>query len=172
MSAINTYGQFGFEEDGEGITYTDDYFYAYYRNIDNVVIPYASVYLNRYESQDIINQVNEIVGNDRAGTHERIREYIDRAYDFVRNKQSENSSRTRNDKSLSNSRGYDRLDRELSRKGRYYYRPDLFVKTIPTNRWGEGILTLSCLYKRIRAKDFARFHHAQFVAKCYFLCSR
>ena len=41
MSAINRYGQFGFEEDGEGITYTDNYFYAYYRNIDNIVIPYV-----------------------------------------------------------------------------------------------------------------------------------
>ena len=33
------------------------------------------------------------------------------------------------------------MDRELSRKGRYYYRPDLYVKTIPTNGWGEGIDT-------------------------------
>lgn len=48
VSAVNNYA---FEEDGEGIAYTDNYFYAYYLNIDGQVIPYASVYLNSLESQ-------------------------------------------------------------------------------------------------------------------------
>lgn len=38
VSAVNNYV---FEEDGEGIAYTDNYFYAYYWNIDKVPTPFA-----------------------------------------------------------------------------------------------------------------------------------
>ena len=57
VSPVNNYA---FEENGEGIAYTDDYFYAYYLNIDRQVRPFASVYLNSLESQNLVNQVRQV----------------------------------------------------------------------------------------------------------------
>lgn len=74
VSAVN---KSPFEEDGEGIAYTDNYFYAYYRNVENHPVPYASVYLNKDESQYVVNQVNEEIGNDR--TSERVKKYVNSA---------------------------------------------------------------------------------------------
>ena len=43
VSAVNNYA---FEENGQGVAYTDSNFYAYYLNIDGQVIPFASVALS------------------------------------------------------------------------------------------------------------------------------
>lgn len=48
---------------GAGIAYTDNYFYAFYLNIDGQVIPFASVYLNSLESQEVVNQVKQEIEN-------------------------------------------------------------------------------------------------------------
>lgn len=82
-SAVNNYA---FEEDGEGIAYTDNYFYAYYLNIDGQVIPFASVFLNSFESQEVVNQVKQEIKNVRKG--ERTEFYIDRAYVRAKNLKS------------------------------------------------------------------------------------
>lgn len=65
-AAVNNYA---FEENGEGIAYTDNYFYAYYLNIDGQAIPYAAVYLNEKDSQDVVKQINQEIegGKQREG---------------------------------------------------------------------------------------------------------
>ena len=72
--------QYGIEENGTGVTYTDNHFYAYYRNINDDIIPYASVYLNRDESQDVVEYVNKNLKNDGR----RIQRYVDAAIERFR----------------------------------------------------------------------------------------
>ena len=115
-----------FEEDGEGIAYTDNYFYAYYRNIDGQPIPFASVYMNKDESQDI---VNTILKAKRNGEKTGIRRYFDRAYERARHISSKNDGHLGTDKNPSNPRRNDRVDSELSQYGAYYDSPELFVKS-------------------------------------------
>ena len=123
VSAVN---KSPFEEDGEGIAYTDNYFYAYYRNIDGQPVPYASVYLNRGESQNI---VDIILKAKRNGEKRGIRRYFDRAYERARHISGENDGNLSSNKKLSHSRRNDRLDSELPRYGAYYDSPELFVKS-------------------------------------------
>lgn len=123
-SAVKT---FPFEEDGEGIVFTDNYFYAYYRNIDGQAIPFISVYMNRDESQDVVNQVNQELKDVRTG--ERIKEYIDTAISRAWRKQSQNNDNNGNNSGTSNRRRNGVLGVNLLRKGRYFDRPDLYVKT-------------------------------------------
>ena len=115
-----------FEENGEGIAYTDNYFYAYYRSIDGQPIPFASVYMNKDESQDI---VNTILKAKRNGEKTGIRRYFDRAYERARHIGSKNDGNLGTDKKLSNPRRNDRVDSELSQYGAYYDSPELFVKS-------------------------------------------
>lgn len=130
-SAVNNYA---FEEDGEGIAYTDNYFYAYYINIDGDVIPYASVYLNAKDSQDVVTQVNQEVKNGRK--EKGIKGYIDRAVVRARSTKGENNAYNGNYSSSSDRRGYDRLGRNIFRKGRYYDNPSFFVKAQRTDKFG------------------------------------
>ena len=123
-----------FEENGEGVAYTDNYFYAYYLNIDGQVIPFASVYLNSLESQEVVNRYNQEIKEN--GKQRRVREYIDRAYELARNIQSKRDAEFGIDKGASNPRRNDSLDSNISRKGRYYDRPDLYVKTKRADRFG------------------------------------
>lgn len=123
VSAVN---KSPFEEDGEGIAYTDNYFYAYYRSIDGQPIPFASVYMNKDESQDI---VNTILKAKRNGEKRGIRRYFDRAYERARHISGKNDGDLGTNKELSNPRRNDRLDSELSRYGAYYDSPELFVKS-------------------------------------------
>lgn len=115
-----------FEEDGEGIAYTDNYFYAYYRNIDGQPVPYASVYLNRGESQNIVDIILKAKRNDEK---RGIRRYFDRAYERARHISGENDGNRSSNKKLPYSRRNDRLDSELPRYGAYYDSPELFVKS-------------------------------------------
>lgn len=56
-----------YEKDGEGISYTANHFYAYYHNMDGEAIPYADIYLNEEQSQEVIKQVYDAIisGKDR-----------------------------------------------------------------------------------------------------------
>lgn len=121
VSAVN---KSPFEEDGEGIAYTDNYFYAYYRNINGEPVPYASVYMNEEVSQDI---VNEILRDGRE--KKTAREWFDRFNAHARNVKSKNDAVVGSDKKARNTRTNGRLDSELSRYGAYYDSPELFVKS-------------------------------------------
>lgn len=124
VSAVNNYA---FEENGEGIAYTDNYFYAYYVNNENVPIPFARVFLNAEESQDIVNQAIQEKKNGRE--KEGVKKYIDWAVERVRSQQGQDNANNGNNSSLQNRRRNGKLGSDLSRKGRYYGSPSLYVKT-------------------------------------------
>ena len=132
-----------FEENGEGIAYTDNYFYAYYRNINGQPIPYASVYLNREQSQDIVNQVNQEIKDGRKD--KRAKEYFDSIVGLARIFKTSNNADNGNNSSSSNRARNGRLDSSILRKGRYYNTPSLYVKTRRANeiaeRFGEGAVS-------------------------------
>ena len=135
-SAVESYA---FEEDGEGIAFTDNFLYAYYWNINGQPIPYVSVYLNREQSQDIVNQVNQEIKDGRKD--KRAKEYFDIAVARYELLQSADNADNGNHSSASDRRGNVRLGNSLLRKGRYFDRPSLYVKTRRTdevNRKGEG----------------------------------
>lgn len=113
-----------FEENGEGVAYTDNYFYAYYHSIDGHPIPFASVYINEHESQDI---VNEILSDGRE--KKTAREWFDWFNAHARNVKSENDAVVGSDKKARNTRTNGRLDSELLQYGAYYDSPELFVKS-------------------------------------------
>ena len=123
-----------FEEDGEGIAFTDNYFYAYYLNIDGQVIPFASVYLNSLESQEVVNQVNQEIKDGRR--EKGVKEYIDRAVIRARSLESQDNADNGNNRSTPNRGRNDSVDSNISRKGRYYDRPSLYVKTQRADRFG------------------------------------
>ena len=124
VSAVKNYA---FEEDGEGIAYTDNYFYAYYVNNENVAIPFARVFLNAEESQSVVTQVIEELQD--VGTHERIKEYFNRSIERAWHIQNADNGDDGNNSSLPNRRRVGKLDSNLLRKGKYYDRPSLYVKT-------------------------------------------
>lgn len=107
-SAVENYA---FEEDGEGIAYTDNFLYAYYWNIDGQPIPYASVYLNRDQSQDIVNQVNQEIKDGRKD--KRAKEYFDTAVERYGVLKSKNNANDVNNSSISNRRDNMRLGNRL-----------------------------------------------------------
>lgn len=123
-----------FEENGEGVAYTDNYFYAYYLNIDGQVIPFASVYLNSLESQEVVNQVKQEIKNGRK--KEGIKQYFDRAFIRARSLRSQDNADNGDNNDLSSPTNDGRLDAGLLRKGRYYDRPSLYVKTQRVDRFG------------------------------------
>ena len=138
-SAVESYA---FEEDGEGVAYTDNFLYAYYWNINSQPIPYASVYLNREQSQDIVNQVNQEIKDGRKD--KRAKEYFDTAVARYELLQSADHADNGNHNGASDRRGNVRLGNSLLRKGRYYNNPSLYVKTRRTdevNRKGEGAVS-------------------------------
>lgn len=132
VSATDRYSQ---ERDAEGTTFTDNYFYAYYRNIYNQPIPYAAVYINENDSQDFVNTIIEKKSN---GTKKGIRGYIDRAYVGTRNTNRKSNVVSSNNQEPQSSRGDDRLGGELLRLGRYYYSPELYSKVKRTDRGSEN----------------------------------
>ena len=123
-----------FEEDGEGIAFTDNYFYAYYLNIDGQVIPFASVYLNSLESQEVVNQVNQEIKDGRK--EKGAKEYFDTAVERYERLNSQNYADNGNNSSASNRGNNVRLGNYLLQKGRYYDRPSLYVKTQRADRFG------------------------------------
>lgn len=98
------------------------------------MIPFASVYLNAEESQDVVSKYNQ--QTNESGEQRRVRGYLDRANAFARNIQSERNAEFSTNKSASNTRRNDSLGSDISRKGRYFDRPDLFVKTQRVDRFG------------------------------------
>ena len=123
-----------FEEDGEGIAFTDNYFYAYYLNIDGQVIPFASVYLNSLERQEVVNQVNQEIKDGRK--EKGAKEYFDTAVERYERLNSQNYADNGNNSSASNRGNNVRLGNYLLQKGRYYDRPNLYVKTQRADRFG------------------------------------
>lgn len=128
-----------FEEDGEGIAYTDNYFYAYYRNINGEPVPYASVYMNEAVSQDVVNQVNKELGDVRAS--ERIKKYLDRGISRAWSDEAKNNANDGDNSSISNRRRNEVLGSDILRKGRYFDNPSLYVKTSRTDGRGDVIQT-------------------------------
>ena len=122
---------------GEGIAKTSDYLYLYYRGIDEQIIPFASVYLNKGESQNIANELINAWNNGEKG---KVREYIDGAYEVTRDVKVQGNILDGTDKELSTTRGNDRLGSELSQFGRYYYTPELYseVKRADSGSTGRG----------------------------------
>ena len=98
------------------------------------MIPFASVYLNAEESQDVVSKYNQ--QTNESGEHRRVRGYLDRANAFARNIQSERNAEFSTNKSSSNTRRNDSLGSDISRKGRYFDRPSLYVKTQRVDRFG------------------------------------
>lgn len=128
VSAVN---KSPFEEDGEGIAYTDNYFYAYYRNINGEPVPYASVYMNEAASQDVVNAILKKIKDE--GDRD-IRGWFDRVDEGVRNVESENNVISGADKESSNTSANGKMGAKLSRKGRYFDNPSLYVKTSRADR--------------------------------------
>lgn len=116
---------YAFEEDGEGVCYTDNYFYAYYRNIDGEAVPYVQINLNAEQSQDLVNKIQ----NDLEGTiHQRVEQSFDTVAGIVGREQTKgNSGNDAHTSSLNSTRG-SRLANDISRKGTYLDSPSLFVK--------------------------------------------
>ena len=129
VSAVN---MSPFEENGEGIAYTNNHFYAYYRNIEGEPIPYYDIYLNAEQSQEVIKQVKEELRN--GSKNERNQLYIDRATKLVGDINSKNNDYNGDNNSVSNSRRNDKLGGYIFRKGRYADSPILYVKTSRTDR--------------------------------------
>ena len=98
------------------------------------MIPFASVYLNAEESQDVVSKYNQ--QTNESGEQRRVRGYLDRANAFARNIQSERNAEFSTNKSSSNTRRNDSLGSDISRKGRYFDRPSLYVKTQRVDRFG------------------------------------
>ena len=156
VSAVNNTP---FEENGEGIAYTDNYFYAYYINIDGQVIPFASVYLNAEESKDVVKQVNQEIKDGRK--NKGAKEYFDTAAKRYELFQSQNNANNGNNSISSNRGGNLRLGNHLLRKGRYFDHPSLYVKTQRVDRFGliedyslqgEGAHSVSARQRRRMAK--------------------
>jgi hypothetical protein len=130
VSAVNNYA---FEEDGEGIAYTDDYFYAYYMNNYGQVIPYARVNLNAEDSQDVVNQVNQEIKDGRKD--KRAKEYFDTAVARHEVLESQNNVNNGDNRIVSDRRRNVRLGHKLLQKGGYFDRPELYVKAQRTDRF-------------------------------------
>ena len=130
VSAVENYV---FEENGEGIAYTDNHFYAYYWNVNGEPMPYVDVYLNAEESQDIVNQINQEIKND--GKEPRVKQYINTAIGWAWTKQSSDNGNNGNNNSMPSSAEDDKLDSNILRKGRYFDNPSLYVKTQRADRY-------------------------------------
>lgn len=123
-------------KNSEGIAFTDNYFYAYYRNIDGNPIPFASVYMNEEDSQDVVNEVNKELANVRKG--ERVKFYFDRVVVRFRDFQNKNNANNGDNQGTSYPVRNSGMVRRLLRKGKYFDRPDLYVKTQRTDRGERG----------------------------------
>lgn len=128
VSAVNTYGV---ERDGEGITYTDNHFYAYYISIDGEPIPYVDIYLNAAESQALIN---EITNDYKGAIRERIKQRLNHRDARARITENQNNVSDGNVNSLQSQRDDDGLGLHILRKGRYFDSPNLYVKGQRINR--------------------------------------
>lgn len=139
VSAVNTYPT---DENGEGIAKTSDYLYLYYRGIGERIIPFASVYMNEQESQNVVNAILERIKDE--GDRD-IRGWFDRIDEGVRNVESENDILSGTDQESSNTSANGKMGAKLSRKGRYFDTPELYskVKRADSGSRGQGRVNYS-----------------------------
>ena len=159
VSAVENYV---FEENGEGIAYTDNHFYAYYWNVNGEPMPYVDVYLNAEESQDIVNQINQEIKND--GKEPRVKQYINTAIGWAWTKQSSDNGNNGNNNSMPSSAEDDKLDSNILRKGRYFDNPSLYVKTQRADRYNrDRVNTVSSSPAPVQRRQMVE--HAENLAK-------
>ena len=113
-----------FEQNGEGLVFTSDYLYAYYRNYKGEAIPYISVLVLTDESPAIVEQVKRDIkyGNKRA------KRDIDTALERLRSAADTSSDIDGGDFDLPLATGNGEVGSYILRKGRYAYTPELFRK--------------------------------------------
>ena len=159
VSAVENYV---FEEDGEGIAYTDNHFYAYYWNVNGEPIPYVDVYLNAEESQDVIKKIQK--QNEKRRTHIGIRGYIDRAIVRAGSSNGKDNGYHGNNTSIPHRAGNDKLGGNILRKGRYFDNPSLYVKTQRADRYNrDRVNTVSSSPAPVQRRQMVE--HAENLAK-------
>ena len=138
VSAVNTYPK---DENGDGISFTDNYFYAYYINTSNDAIPYVEVYLNGKNGQKYIN---EIIKN---GENRTAREWAYWVNENFWDAQNQNNDFNSGDQSATSPQEDGGLDSKLPRFGRYYYTPELYskVKRADSGSTGRGKINYSLI---------------------------
>lgn len=161
VSAVNN--NYVFEEDGEGITYTDNHFYAYYWNIDGEPTPYIDVYLNAEESQDVVNEVSKEINHVRRG--KGIKKYIDRAITRAGSSNGKNNGNHGNNTSIPHRAGNDKLGGNILRKGRYFDNPSLYVKTQRADRYNREVINSTVSSSPAPAHRRQMVEHAENLAK-------
>lgn len=161
VSAVNN--NYVFEEDGEGITYTDNHFYAYYWNIDGEPTPYIDVYLNAEESQDVVNEVSKEINHVRRG--KGIKKYIDRAITRAGSSNGKNNGNHGNNTSIPHRAGNDKLGGNILRKGRYFDNPSLYVKTQRADRYNREGINSTVSSSPAPAQRRQMVEHAENLAK-------
>ena len=161
VSAVNN--NYVFEEDGKGIAYTDNHFYAYYWNIDGEPIPYIDVYLNAEESQEVVNLVNEEIKND--GKEPRVESYVNSVVRWARARQSSNNGNNGNNTSIPHRAGNDKLGGNILRKGRYFNNPSLYVKTQRADRYNRDGISSTVSSTPTPAQRRQMVEHAENLAK-------
>ena len=161
VSAVNN--NYVFEEDGEGITYTDNHFYAYYWNIDGEPTPYIDVYLNAEESQDVVNEVSKEINHVRRG--KGIKKYIDRAITRAGSSNGKNNGNHGNNTSIPHRAGNDKLGGNILRKGRYFDNPSLYVKTQRADRYNREVTNSTVSSSPAPAHRRQMVEHAENLAK-------
>lgn len=144
VSAVNTYPK---DENGDGIAFTDNYFYAYYINTSNDAIPYVEVYLNGKNGQKYIN---EIIKN---GENRTAREWAYWVNENFGDAQNQNNDFNSGDQSVTSPQEDGGLDSKLPRFGRYYYTPELYskVKRADSGSTGRGKINYSLITPKMDA---------------------
>lgn len=129
VSAVNTYPK---DRNGEGIAFTDNFFYAYYLNTSNDAIPYAEVDLNGKDSQKYVDKII------KYGENRTAREWANWFNENIRNGQYKNNGVNIGNQTTSTARADGRVDSKLPRLGRYYYTPELYSKVKRAGRESTG----------------------------------
>ena len=134
---VATVNRYAFEEDGEGIAYTDKYFYAYYWNIEGGPIPFIRINLKAKDSREIIETISKKYYNDKG--RKRIDRYINHAIERSWSRESASGNLHRHNSSMQSASRNGRLGSHLLRKGEYYDNRSLYVKTQRTDRLGQEV---------------------------------
>lgn len=143
VSAVNTYPA---DENGEGVAKTSDYLYLYYRSIDDRLIPFLSVYLNKEESQEIIKQLKEEYENAKRG-NKGVQEHLNRGISRAWNIRGKNSGNISNSSGSSFGRRNGVVGSDILRKGKYFDNPSIYskVKRADSGSRGRGKVTYSLI---------------------------
>ncbi|MCF0218712.1 MAG: hypothetical protein HUK14_02935, partial [Muribaculaceae bacterium] len=122
------------ERDGEGVCYTADHFYAYYRNIDGNAIPFIDINLNNNYSQDLIDGIQSGYREGKT-IHASLNASLN-SLGLLRASGNNNNGNTGN---ANNGRSLrlGRLAHGFMRWGRYADVPENFVKAADAVRPGD-----------------------------------